>query len=86
MTIFISANISAYTCTTFKLEGGDELAIQEYPQLVKIVFSLIADISLKVTLSISFDWVTFSSSSTPAFSQVPTLLPVMRLELERGST
>ena len=31
MTIFISANISAYTCTTFKLEGGDELVFKNIP-------------------------------------------------------
>ena len=39
MTIFIWGQYLRYTCTTFKLEGGDELAIQEYPQLVKVVFS-----------------------------------------------
>ena len=67
MTIFISANISALHLTrpTFKLEGGDELGIQEY---LLLVFSN-CYVSLRATLSISTDWLTFSPDSSQTFSQ-----------------
>ena len=80
MTIFISANISAYTCTTF--EGRRWIGIQEYPQLVECF--LIGDVSLKVTLSISFDWVTFSFYLPPLFPGLSTELAVFSADLVVG--